>query len=166
MAARTSVVLAALAAAVLVALVLPGRAAAHGDCGQGQWVEHKTNFHTEYNLPYQTKVRGYIRFLCEGDQVHHKIFVHVRLYKCYREAFYCQPPGNLTLVAGVSKYCYDASYCIRATGWANCQSHYLFITYARWAAWYRDGTLAHHNPGWPNFNEEQPGITGYPGLGC
>jgi hypothetical protein len=166
MAARKSVLVAAAAAAVLAALLLPGRAAAHGDCSQGKWIEHKTNFHSEYNLPYTSKVRGIIRFLCEGNEQHHKIFVHIRLYKCYRTAFYCEPPGTLTLVAGVTKYCYDTTYCIRATGWTTCQSHYLFIAYARWAAWYRDGTLAHHNPGWPNFNEEQPNITGYPGTSC
>jgi hypothetical protein len=166
MAARKSVLLAAAAAAILAALLLPGRASAHGDCGQGKWVEHKTNFHSEYNLPYMTKVRGLIRFVCEGNESHAKIFVHIRLYKCYREAYYCAPPGNLTLVAGVTKYCYNAAHCIRATGWANCQSHYLFIAYARWAAWNSAGTMVHKNPGWPNLNEEQPNVTGYPGTSC
>ena len=164
MPARRSVLLAAVGAAFLVALWLPGRAAAHGDCSQGSPIDDKTTIYSQYNLPNYDKVYGYIRFLCEGEQVHHKIFVHVRLYKCYRQGGFCD--GPLVLVAGVTKYCYDTYYCIRQTGLTVCQAHYRFIAYGRWRAWNSAGTVVHQNPAWPDLNRESPSVGGTYGTGC
>jgi hypothetical protein len=164
MAARKSFLFAAVAAAVLAALVLPGRASAHGDCSLGSSVEHKTALGANYNLPSYDKVFGKIRFLCDGDQVHHKIFVHVRLYKCHRLTYQCD--GPLVLVAGVTKYCYDTYYCIRQTGLTDCQERYKFIAYGRWRAWNSSGVVVHQNPAWPDLNREPPSVAGTVGVTC
>jgi hypothetical protein len=164
MPARKSVLLGITAACVFLVLALPGRAAAHGDCSQGSVVDDKTTIWSQYNLPNYDKVHGYIRFLCEGNEVHHKIFVHVRLYKCHRLTYQCD--GPLILVAGVTKYCYDTYYCIRQTGWTACQERYKFFAYGRWRAWNRSGVVVHQNPAWPNLNRELPSFAGTVGTNC
>jgi hypothetical protein len=165
---RTLVSLAVLAAAAFVALVAPTRTTAvalHGDCSQGEAIEHRTTVYSQYNLPYTSKVHGYIRFACDGSQSHAKTFVHVRIYKCKRLTSWCD--GPLTFVAGVSKYCYRTWYCIRQTGWIACQRGYKFIAYGRWRAWSSNGTVVHQNPAWPNFNQEKPlPLSGFLGTNC
>jgi hypothetical protein len=161
---RKSVLPAVFAAAVLLALMLPGRAAAHGDCSLGSAVDDKTALGSSYNLPSYDKVFGKIRFLCEGNEVHHKIFVHVRLYKCHRLTYQCD--GPLVLVAGVTKYCYDTYYCIRQTGLTDCQSRYKFFAYGRWRAWNSSGVVVHQNPAWPDLNREPPSVGGNVGVNC
>jgi hypothetical protein len=110
-------------------------------------------------------VHGFIRFLCDGHQYHAKIFVHVRLYKCPRLTMWCD--GPLTLLAGVSKYCYNAYYCKRSTGEVNCNRGYKYFTYGRWRAWNSSGTVVHQNPAWPDLNRELPSsLTGSLGINC
>jgi hypothetical protein len=164
MSSRKRFLLAALAAAAFAALLAPGRASAHGDCSLGSAVDDKTALGSSYNLPYYDKVYAKIRFMCEGNEVHHKIFVHVRLYKCHRLTYQCD--GPLVLVAGVTKYCYDTYYCIRQTGFTDCQQRHKFFAYGRWRAWNSSGVVVHQNPAWPDLNREPPSVGGTVGTNC
>lgn len=153
---------------MLVLVALPATpAAAHGDCGFTRDGAPGSSTWSRFNDD-RSKVLGFTRFHCIGNEQHDRTFVHIRLFRCvygHGASFGCST--TLNFIKGDTLNCYDAAACIVRIEIGNpcTNSWYRYVAFGRWAAFNESGVRVHQSPGWPDLVREKPAAFGLPTIG-
>lgn len=148
-----------LAAAVLVSAIvvaLPGVAQAHGDCSIGTRDEGRSFIAGWINLSTGRAI-GQTGFRCAGGEVHAKIVVDVRFWRCPRRTVTECVGGDAgwTIVKDRSETCKNASLCGLTKYDVDCVgTNSLVYVYGRWVAYDSSGAKVHKSPDYPAYTPQ------------